>query len=291
MAINVRQNETKSIDLLKASSVAYRRIKMLEGARYLASSLLALAGIGVSFAKITVPAISIAGAVWAAISALLIAPLLRTKAAEAAEIQEKFDCYVYQIKPSANPGILPPERVHELASRYKGNDQRLRDWYPDVASAKRPFDILICQRSNAAWDIRLRERWAVAIRVFVAAWMIFGFIVGMAMDMTTSQLAARWYAPSAGLILLGFELIHSQQQIILGRSELRARLTAELEWMSSAITSSRTKSLERSCRSIQDGILATRSQAGSVPDWFYRRFRPGDQAAMDSAAGEIVSGG
>ncbi|NED55283.1 hypothetical protein G3I24_30885, partial [Micromonospora aurantiaca] len=44
------------------------------------------------------------------------------------------------------------------------------------------------------------------------------------------------------------------------------------------------RELRKSAREIQDVILVTRKHTARVPDWFYRRYRPGDESDFQASA-------
>ncbi|WP_329541946.1 S-4TM family putative pore-forming effector [Streptomyces sp. NBC_01358] len=288
--INVRQNTEKSISLIKASSAAYAHIKRYEAARYAGSFLLSTASVYMAATGQTSPILVAVGVAWALTSSILLSQLAKRWATEGALIQEQFDTHLYGMKWKPGRKKVEPERIHTLSLRYGGSEDGLRDWYPDVSSLADPFAILICQRSNVAWDIQLRRRWKTAVEVFLATWSCGGVAVGIVQNLTVLELILRWYAPSAGLLLLAWETIRTQQSIIADRTELCSRISTELEWVSPNISKVVAGRLQLKCREIQDGIYLTRAQTAAVPQFFYKHFRPNDQSAMQSAAADISEG-
>ncbi|MFB7026084.1 MULTISPECIES: S-4TM family putative pore-forming effector [unclassified Streptomyces] len=288
--INIRQNTEKSISLIKASSAAYAHIKRYEAARYSGSFLLAAASVYMAAAGRTSPILVAIGVAWALTSSILLAQLAKRWATEGALLQEQFDTSVYGMTWKPGRKKIEPERIHALSLRYSGTEDTIRDWYPDVSSLPAPFATLICQRSNVAWDIHLRRRWKTTVEVFLATWACGGVVVGIAQSLTVLELILRWYAPSAGVLLLAWETVRTQQSIITDRTELCSRISTELEWVSPGISKTVANRLQEKCREIQDGIYLTRAQTSAVPQFFYKHFRPNDQKAMHSAAAGFSEG-
>ncbi|MER6244070.1 S-4TM family putative pore-forming effector [Streptomyces griseorubiginosus] len=288
--INSRQNSERSINLIKAFSAAYAHIKRYEAARYFGSFIIAAASIFMAAMQKTSPVLVAIGVGWALTSSIALAQLARRWATEGATIQEHFDTYLYDMEWKSGRSKVEPERIHVLSLRFRGPEERLRDWYPDVSELLAPFGILICQRSNVAWDIQLRRRWKAAVELFLIVWCLAGLTVGITQELTVLEMILRWFAPSSGLILLAWETVRTQQSIISERSELCSRISAELDWISPSIGRTAANRLKSACREIQDGIYATRAQTAAVPKFFYDHFRANDQEAMQTAADEISGG-
>ncbi|MBD9704016.1 hypothetical protein IHE56_18410 [Streptomyces sp. ID01-12c] len=288
--INSRQNSEKSINLIKAFSAAYAHIKRYEAARFFGSFLIAAASIFMAAIRETSPILVAIGVAWALTSSIALAQLARRWATEGATIQEHFDTHLYEMEWKSGRSKVEPERIHILSLRFRGSEEKLRDWYPDVSGLLSPFGVLICQRSNVAWDIQLRRRWKAAVEFFLLAWCLAGVTVGIAQELTVLEMILRWFAPSSGLILLAWDTVRTQQSIISERSELCSRISAELDWIAPSIGKTATNRLKSTCREIQDGIYATRAQTAAVPRFFYNHFRKNDQEAMETAAGEIGGG-
>ncbi|MFD8222719.1 S-4TM family putative pore-forming effector [Streptomyces massasporeus] len=288
--INSRQNSERSINLIKAFSAAYAHIKRYEAARYFGSFVIAAASIFMATIQETSPLLVAIGVAWALASSIALAQLARGWATEGATIQEHFDTHLYEMEWKSGRSKVEPERIHTLSLRFRGSEEKLRDWYPDVSGLLTPFGVLICQRSNVAWDLQLRRRWKAAVEFFLLAWCLAGIAVGIAQELTVLEMILRWFAPSSGLILLAWETVRIQQSIISERSELCSRISAELDWIAPSLGKTATNRLNSTCREIQDGIYATRAQTAAVPKFFYDHFRANDQEAMKTAAKELGGG-
>jgi SMODS-associating 4TM effector domain len=183
---------------------------------------------------------------------------------------------------------VPPEDLHSLVRAFQKSDRRedrIRDWYPDTTGLYRPYDILLCQQTNLAWDARLRRRYAVFLLTAVILWSVLGVVVAIVVGLTVIDALLRWYVPSLAALRLGLEGQHAQREVANERERLLELVRAELDHATPGpVPSARQTRLIKLCREIQDGIFATRRQVARVPGWFYERFRPGDEDDMYQSA-------
>ncbi|MCR3747239.1 S-4TM family putative pore-forming effector [Lentzea californiensis] len=288
-SINARQNDDQAISLLKCSRVSNTTPTRIEAVRTLGSIALVVITIVYAILGRTEPILALSGALWALISTLGLAQWSKQKALEAATIQEHFDTYVFELPwNNSRAAKIQPERLHDLAGRYRGSIDDLKNWYPDVSKTSRPFDIMLCQRSNLTWDIRLRERWMNFVRWARIGWVTIGVAVGVAGGMTVWTTLLRWYVPSLAAIILATEIVRAQRNIVGDRKILLGRLQDVLDPdLHDQPSPERVKDIEVICRDIQDGIFDTRNQVARVPNWFYKYFRGRDESAMQAAASSI----
>jgi hypothetical protein len=281
--INDRQNDERGLLLNKAANAAHRSAQKVEWLRYAPS--LALAATAATFALLqrTSQILIIAGFVWAVISFLLLSPLAKSRCSEAARLQEHFDSYVFDIEWTERAEKVDPERIRELASQFKGDASKLHDYYANVSDFPPPVAILLCQRSNVTWDMRLRQRWKNLVTSGLITWLGFGIVVGLLGNMSTLNLLLRWYVPSLAIMSLAYEIIHSQRQTISDRAAVKARIVSELGWASLQPSARQQEKLIKSCRKIQDDIFVVRSRATRVPKILYTRYRATDDARMKAA--------
>src|SRR4051794_14851354 len=96
--VNDRQNDEHALRFNRAASSAHRAARNVEWLRYAASLMLVLATVAFSILGHTSKILAVVGFSWAILSLLLLSPLARERAAEAAALQEHFDTYVYEMK-------------------------------------------------------------------------------------------------------------------------------------------------------------------------------------------------
>ncbi|WP_338687030.1 S-4TM family putative pore-forming effector [Streptomyces acidiscabies] len=278
--IKDRQNDERGLLLNKAANAAHRSAQKVEWLRYAPSLALAATAVVLACLQKTSQILIVAGFAWALISVLLLSPLAKLRCGEAAKLQEHFDTYVFCMDWAERESKADPERIRELASKFKGDADKLRDYYADVSDFPPVVAVLLSQRSNVTWDMRLRLRWKNSVTAFLISWLSFGIALGLLGNLSTMNLLLRWYAPSLAVISLAWEIIHSQRQTIADRAAVKARITSELEWASLQPSGRQQEKMIKSCRKIQDEIFAVRSKATRVPKFLYDRYRETDDSRM-----------
>lgn len=282
--LSERQNDARAVQLLRAVRSANRVPTWIDSARGVVSVGFVIASVVVALRGETSAWLAGSGAVWAAVSSLYLKRWGTRRATEAAAVQEAFDRHVYDLPTSSLPvASVLAERIHHLAQRWHGDTGALADWYP-VTALTRPYDVLVCQRANAAWDIRLRQRWGSVLTAAITIWLVAGLAIGLLQDLSVGELLLRWYVPSLGATTFGVEAIRSQQHTIGERHALLARLDDALATRHEPLSLPRFRTLLAIAREVQDGLYRTRCETSRVPGWFYRVFRDRDNAAMTAAA-------
>ncbi|MEU3853088.1 S-4TM family putative pore-forming effector [Streptomyces sp. NPDC029554] len=287
MGINERQKDDRGLLLHTAVIAAHRAAQRIEWLRYTPSLLIAVVGAVFACLQRTNTVLIIISFVWAVLSTLLLAPLVKQRSTEAARLQEHFDTYVFEMEWSERGEKVDPERIREFSTRFKGDINKLSDYYADVSDFPSPVAVLLCQRSNVTWDMRLRQRWKNAVTSSLIIWLCLGILYGMLANVSTLNSMLRWYVPSLAIISLAWEIIHSQRQTIADRSAVKARLSSELEWSGRQLSASQQKALVKACRKIQDEIFAVRCKATRVPKFLYERYRDSDDNRMKAAIADI----
>lgn len=281
------QQEARRVDLLKAQSVSYTLAKRVVAKRVAVLGCVAIAA-SVTATWVDDPdralAVSVIGLA-ASFVALLVTTVVgarHTRIAVAAK--EQFDTEVYQLpwNMHAVPTKVTPHEVALLASRYRGT-QFNRPWYPDTGTAQRPLDILICQQSNLGWGATTHRRyaWVLAVALFIATGLPTALYVRG--DLSGTTYAQTFVLPWAALVYQGFSeaIAHS-----LSSREKAEALTACSSMWQRGLEGGLTV---RECRQLQDRIVSINSRNALVPDWFDKRFRGQNEAAMQRGAASLVA--
>ena len=301
------QNSELNIQRLAAQRHLYRKAKVLQHWRFALTVpvILALAG-ATTLLKSTAVAswmgsqpydaewiLAVASVVIFALDRLILAPLQTRKKALAASIQEEFDCEVLSIawNSTALPRHPSREAIIEHGTSYlsKHGASGLLNWYvcpcgnnaPDVATT------VICQRSNIAWDSRLRQRyvWAMVVLGACAGAALFG--LAAAGDLAFRMLLVSVVVPLLPVAGFVIQEIHQTQDAIKELDEIE--VASSQVWDKVLSANHDTEELARMLRSIQDRIHSSRKRSQMIPDWFYDRFKPAQESIMSESAEQMCN--
>jgi SMODS-associating 4TM effector domain len=292
--IHERQLDPSMIRLQRAAAASHQRGQLVEAIRTGAAILLAAAGITVTLAGHGRTAMSITGAAWFLISAFLLKRAAGATARQGALLQEMFDTALFYLpwRPTVAGDPVPEPDVHHLARRLKpgsAKDQRITaGWYDSTEGVHHPYDVLIAQEQNLAWDARLRRRYASLILAAVVIWSGAGLVAGLVIANTTVvSTLLTFFIPSLAAYQIALEIWAGQQRIATERQGLLNTVTAELRIARPGpVSKPEWHRVREVARDIQDGILRTRLEAIRVPEWFYKRYRNRDELDFaDTAEG------
>lgn len=264
-SISVRQNSRWSITLLAAQRQRYIEAKRCRSVRSWSVAMAATVGLGtVVFAPGLLVVVGPLGALVAVVQ-WLAGLMERHHIHTAANIQEQFDISVFPLEWNPVLGeMVDPEDVAAAAGRFRGDPAPLADWYAMPDGLGRPFDVLICQRSNLRWDSTLRDAYSNTILAGLAALFLVTVGTGVAQGLSLGE-SILALLPSVGVVLLGADTARNHRRHAAFQHELK-RLV-EAGW-SDAIQRPR-KVQDKRLRSIQDRIHHLRTAAPLVPEWFY----------------------
>jgi len=268
-SISERQNSPWSIQLLAAQRQLYSEAKWWR--RVGAWSVAAAATIGVAATLVTPELLKVIGPVGAVVGIAQWAASLvekrRTKTA--ANIQEQFDTSVYPL--AWNPVLgakADAEDVIAAAARLKDDRRKLTDWYSLRDGVPRPFDVLLCQRTNLRWDAALRRAYANTVLASLVVLFLIVMIAGILRNLSLGEFLLA-LLPSVGAFRLGLETVRSHHQHSAAQMELKRKVEATMEKARTKPQAVRASDL----RTIQDGIYQLRVVAPPVPDGFYWKKR------------------
>ena len=290
--ISRRQNEPDMLDLLRAAFASHVRQQRAETVRAGVSLAVAALSILAAVVSATGTIVAVIGAVWTAIYTILVIPLTKREARRSATVQEMFDIDLFGLPWNATAvgGRLRPDEISQLTRAFTpggGRGNRLRDWYVDIGGIPQPYDILICQQQNLAWDARLRRRWATVMVAAVTVWVFIGIAVGYANAMTIQETLLRWFLPSLSALIYGIEGFLTQLDIAKERERVLGIVQEEIDKACQTLTRSQLAQLMIKAREVQDIVFVTRKQAARVPDWFYARFRDKDESDFHANAQHV----
>ena len=185
--------------------------------------------------------------------------------AEAAAIQEHFDCIVLDLPWPTHKGISRPtaDRIGQLAGSWGSTGrapEELVDWYPP---SNIPDDSLLakvyCQRMNCWWDLNLRQEWRSSLKFVFWSFLALLLLLSVVTGITVATLVAI-VASNIRILAWGLAENHDQNEAVWRVSRIHRFLSTFSE--DNPPSSS-------DVRSVQDEIFEHRRSNPKVPDWFY----------------------
>lgn len=177
----------------------------------------------------------------------------------------------------------PRTRRPRLARKLRpgeAKDQRIVDgWYDSTAGVHHPYDVLIAQEQNLAWDARLRRRYSNLLAVTAVLWSAVGLVAGLVVaNATLPDTLLSFFVPSLAAFQIAIEIWAGQQRVTDERERLAMVVNDELRrGRPGPVPDTEWRRLRDVARDVQDGVLRTRLDSTRVPEWFYSRFRDGDE--------------
>ena len=269
MNIRERQNDQWSLDRLIAQRFLYRQAKRVESWRLLSVIVVAgllLWGLAAEGGPISQVATLIVVLLWF-LDQVVLVPLTGRIKAEAATIQEDFDCFVLDIPWSEHGGVERPtqDRVNELARKGRklaAVKKGLEDWYGgDEIPAEALAARLHCQGLNCRWDGRLRKEWIASVCFVLAVLGVVGLVVAALVGVSLLDVVL---AAAAALRLVAWLWMELRaQSVAKSRMEKLQGYLSRADWRSGQMNLC-------DVRLAQALIFEHRRSCPAVPDWFYR---------------------
>ena len=267
MSIQEKQNTPKSLAMLAAAGVLYRRAKWVRSLGFLLVILvgilviLALAAKNITFSYIVT---LVALTTWF-LDQIVLKSCESDLKKKAATIQEEFDCFVLELPWPEHKGISHPtaDRIKHLADISKKTPKvnvNLPDWYKPEGI---PYDPVLakihCQRMNCWWDMNLRREWKT---VLIAVGCIFVILTILVAVLTGTLVAEAITLVASNLRVLAWGIGEIQAQAAAIK-----HVDGTHSYLSTFSCSNRPS--EFNIRSVQDEIFEHRCSNPPVPNWFY----------------------
>jgi len=271
--ISQRQNDPFQLLLLRAATVLHGRARTVEAGRW---TLAVLVGAGTVAALAFVEAQAVAAALAAvyAVGGELVATLLQRRLSiKAALVQEQFDTSLFGLEWTADRPPIAVAELALLASRYRGADEQLRDWYFDVSSIPEPMAGVLCQRQTLTWDLELRQDWMWHLTAGIAGYLAAIYVVGLVLGMSVAMFSIWLVAPALPA------LVALASSILQHRDSISTRHRA-LWLLDRALNSASAAELGAVSQTVQTAIFSSRCAAPRVPNRFFQ----GRRAALELGA-------
>ncbi|MGK5738927.1 S-4TM family putative pore-forming effector [Micromonospora sp. URMC 103] len=289
--IHERQLDDDMLLLQRAASASHRRGQVIEAARNTSAIALAFGGLVVTFLEQGRSWFAICGFTWFLISTFILKGWASSTARQGALLQEKFDTALFHL-PWRRAVAGDPVADHDVFRLARGlkqggtRDQRITSgWYDPTNGVHHPYDVLIAQEQNLAWDARLRRTYSNWVLAAAILWAVIGLLAGLLIDATVVQTLLSFFIPSLAAFQLAHEIWAGQRRVASERERLSRLVLTELSNAEAGpVQDGDRRRLRETARDIQDGIFRTRLDAARVPEWFYRRHRDTDERDFASTA-------
>ena len=269
-----RQNEEKYIYYLAAQRQLYNEAKRLDGIEILFSVVLPLFFAALQLIISDNTYLNATSYVLSIISmgiSLLFGSYIDRKKETAAEIQQHFDLYVYQMPWDNKLFGLQRNITHVVAEKAKlllknpKEHERLTNWYTTVAgTVDLKKGILMCQKENYNWDVNLRKRFRRLSVIVIIILTILVFLIGIVKNETVVMLLCR-FAFIIPMLQWLFETVKQLNKDI-----------KNLEELDGLISSSEPKNMDE-LQEIQSKIYIHRKSCYTIPNKFYDRYKNNDE--------------
>lgn len=265
MSIHERQNRPQSLALLAAQQHLYSRAKGIRNvaiAVVLGVAILGLVASAVDNRHFTHVLPSLVLLSWF-FDQRVLTTRERAALAEAAQMQEAFDCFVLDLPWPSCKGIERPtdDRVKQLAvARAKRNVRPLENWYPPSAIPTDPILAKVhCQRTNCWWEINLRRKWVGLGRMVFWGLLAVLLLLSASTGLTVAKLV--------GILASNIRVVAWG----LNERDDQAAAIERLVGIHSLVSGFRADRLPSAAeiRGIQDAVFDHRRVAPPIPDWFY----------------------
>ena len=289
--IDLEQNKPERLELLRAQRLFYARAKLRQNVFTVMALMLPAAGVlfGATFPKIR-PFLGFGSILILLLEVGLISRLQREDCKRGAKVQEQFDTEVLQLDWNhlVAGSRVDAEEVRDIASgpMPDAEKMRLESWYEPVVS-KLPLALgrLVCQRTNVAYDMRVRKAYS---RILL--WAFITLVVGLTLPvlyqgLTVDELILTMYLPA--LPLAAFMLRERLKQVDTVESLNTLKAEIEKAW-DKALSGASDAELTTTARALQDAIYRHRASNPLVFDWLYNRFRKRNEDLVQHAADKFV---
>lgn len=289
--IPAKQNSEPFLRLLRARSRVYDEAVRLQVMQLILTvAVPILTGFAGVFWEPIRPYVAIGALLIAIFDVAALDRMQRQKIKVAAKISECFDCALFDLDWNnfAIGKKVDPELIDAAARAYKGDMEKLINWYP-TSVRKAPLHIatIVCQRTNLWYDSQLRRRFATMLVVCLVLLLLSLAIFGLVTGLNLLGFVATVLVPAAPVLIWAI------------RENFRQRDAAEAIENQKSEAESLFESLmagscdEATCRGrsreFQDAIYARRSSNPLVFPIIYRIYRPEMEKQMTAGAEEFMS--
>jgi hypothetical protein len=289
--IDVEQNKPGRLELLRAQRLFYSRAKLYQSLSAFVALL--LPGIGVLFGA-GVPAIrpflAFGSILVLLVDVGIISRLQRENCKRGAKVQEQFDTEVLHLDWNrlVAGARVDAEELRDIATGPlpEAEKARLENWYEPVFSKlPLPLGRLLCQRTNVAYDVRVRKSYSAILLGAAIFLVVVLTCIGLHQGLTVNELILTMFLPALPLAAFVLREYRKQGDTIESLTTLKAEV--EKVW-DKALGGASYAELTTAARALQDAIYRHRASNPLVFDWLYNRLRKRNEDLTRHAADKFV---
>lgn len=278
--ITEKQNLPINITLLKAQRALYSSAKNYAGLQLILTVFIMVAisfiyliygkgWLGLPVTDLTWLVTSVSFLVLL-LDSIWLTPLIESKKEMAAKIQQEFDSNVLGIQWSK--GFLGKkvdrEVIEDWCYKFKGDENKLRDWYcTKIESLPLTPAKICCQSENCWWDGDLRKKYNTLIILITLMAAIASFILSISLDYTMQKFFVVFIAPLLPFVTIAFRTIHDNNKSIERLKNLKSDLNDLWEQLLRQEKSDNDANVL--IEGIQLGIFTNRKDSPLIFDFVY----------------------
>jgi len=289
-----RQNTDRFLEYIAAARSTYSRIKDLTAIQMLFTVFFPIA---LSVFAVLRPERK----VWAAFSGIIVSiidvlifeKLQKDWKKEAARIQERLDCELFELEwNDFKVGDKPSrEKIHKASAAFllkDSNVNRIKDWYsPHVERLPLYLATVVCQRSNIYWDSELRRGYVAWVTGLALALGVIALIAGLALKMSMETFVLSLLAPISPTLLWSIREIKKQRESATTLDRLMKY--AQQLWRDAIDGALSAEQITKKSRTLQDELFAHRHSNQPIFDWINNLVRKRYEVQMNIGAEELVA--
>lgn len=281
-----RAASPRSATLWQAYSRGYDLAGRWHTARLVGTVGLALVAPIISFRwPVSTGTIAAVASIWLLVSRAVLSPTEEWERRRAVNTQELFDTHVFEL--DWNPGVAgrPPAEENIAKAAAKNRRPAPTDWYADTEGLPRPLDVILCQRSSAAWGRTTHFAYAITLAAVGAVLLVAGLIIGAVADVSLNEYLLRLFLPTVPALLDTIDM----SRLHWSTSSQKGCIEAAADDLWATGVDDLTSVTPADGRRLQDQTYRLRLDAPRVANWLYRLRRAGDERAMREAVAQRLA--
>lgn len=290
--IPIDQSRDSRLDLLRAQRAYYGRAKRIQTAFLVLALALPWVSAIWGFDNADVRSkLALASIVLLLLEIGFATRLQRDWTKTAARIQEQFDTEVFQLpwNQFVVGSRVDPEVIRSVTRKpiTSGERKKFEEWYARCVEVI-PLTLgrIVCQRTNIAYDMRVRKAYSWGLLVIAIFLVVFLLYRGLHENLSFPNLLLTVLVPFTPLAAFVLREHRKQSDAVESLTTMKAEV--DKLWVK-ALKMPASSELERDSRTLQDAIYRNRTSNPLVYDWVYTLLRQFNEDSARHAAETLVA--